>query len=760
MTSLAARPAAFLGCEAGRTVAEACDGLVDDLAARGFDLPSTYLLAGERLRCYAARGYFQVVDGFRPGLARGVIGTVVATGVDVLLPDVRVRDDFIAAIPGLVAEACAAVRVQGQVVGAVSVESRTPLPDDALEVVQAAAAVLGRRLGELGGLPPPSLAQRLAQVSVDLTGASTTVDLEQRAVRAATDLSGMSSAAIVHLSPGGAELTEAHGPLSPQLRRWGVAELETLASWVGWGIWSSFPGGDATPEEYEFLCAAGVRALSLHPMVVGGRTTGVLVVASDAPTVHAPAVLDCLEMLAAQTAALLGLVTALRDLSWRAERDALTGLPDRSAYALAVQEASAGPDLPVSVLLLDLDDFKHVNDSLGHHAGDRLLCEVARRLRSVLRARDTPCRLGGDEFAVVLPDTDEDEAQGCAERLLAALAEPTALDDAVLELTASIGIAVARSPQDSPEQLLVAADLAMYLAKRRGKGGCAVFEPGMQRTAADRLALQSELRQAVRDGAFTLAYQPIVDLGTGRTTALEALVRWTHPERGAVPPSDFVPLAEESGLMPALGAWVLEQACAQLLRWDAQGGDPDVRISVNVSTRQLERAGLLPVVDACLASGVRPDRLVLEITETALTVDVPRALQTVAALRARGVHIAVDDFGTGWSSLDRLRSAPLSRLKIDQVFVGEVDGSGRPVPIVEAILAMGSGLGLVVVAEGVETRAQLEHLRAAGCPEAQGYLLSRPLAPDDVVPVLGSRPPWAALFGRAQPASPPRIPST
>ena len=730
----------------GTTASELSHALVDDLVEAGFDLPSVYLLAGDRLRCYAARGYFKVVDGFPRG--RGVIGKVVATGETEFIPDVDERPDFIAAIPGLRAEVCAAVRLGDEVVGAVSVESRSVLRDDAREVVEAAAARLGRELLGIGGLPQPSLAQRLAQVSVELTAATTTADLEHRAVRAATELAGMSSAAVVHLGPAGPELTEAHGPLAPRLRGWGHEELATMATWVSWGTSSYCPGGDGATTEYEFLADAGVHAVSVHPMVVGGRTTGLLVLANETPTAHAPAVVDCLELLAAQTAALLGLVTALREVSRRADRDDLTGLANRSQYAVAVQAAQEADDeAPVAVLLLDLDDFKHVNDSLGHHAGDRLLCEVARRLRETLREGDTACRLGGDEFAVVLPATGAVAAEATAERLLDALADPVVVDDAVLELSASIGVAASTARHEGPEQLLRAADLAMYLAKKRGKGRCASFQPEMQLAALDRLALESDLRQAVRDEALHLAYQPVVDLRTGRMSSVEALVRWTCPTRGPVSPADIIPLAEESGLVLPLGAWVLTEACAQLLRWDADGGDPALRMSVNVSTRQLERPGLLVVVDACLASGVDPGRLVLEITETALTVDGTAALQTLSALRERGIEIAVDDFGTGYSSLDRLRSSPISRLKIDRAFVAEILDDGDHVPIVDATLSMGAGLGLVVVAEGVETVAQLARLRAAGCPEAQGYLLARPLPPEQVPYARGAVLPWAGLLG-------------
>ena len=741
--------ATFPRCRAGASIEAASNGLAEDLLELGLELPSVYLLAGGRLRCHAARGYFQVVDGFSPGT--GVIGTVVASGRTELIEDVRTRPDFIAAIPGLRAEVCAAIRVGGEIVGALSIESRSTLPDGADVLAEAAAEVLGRRLEELGGLPTPSLSQRLGQTAVALTRAGSTVELEQQVVAAAVELSGMPSAALVHLGPIGAVLTAVTGPLGARLRAWGHVELGELASWVSSGTSSHFPGGGADlPAEHLFLREAGIRSLSVHPMVVGGVITGVLVLASDQPSTYAPAVVDCLELLAAHTAALSGLVTALGEVSRRADLDELTGLPNRSCFARSVGAALGrlhSARESVAVLLLDLDDFKHVNDSLGHHAGDRLLCEVSRRLRATLRSDDTVCRLGGDEFAIVLPHSSAAAAQATAERLLDALAEVYALDGALLETSASIGITLSGSVTDAPEQLLRAADLAMYLAKQRGKGRCAQFEPHMQLAALDRLALESDLRKVVHDGGLSLAYQPIVSLVTGALAGVEALVRWTDPVRGPVSPVEFIPVAEESGLVVPLGAWVLKAACAQLASWLQAGAD--LTMSVNVSTRQLERSGLLEAVDECLAAGLEPGRLVLEITETALTGDAAVAAETLLALRERGVQVAVDDFGTGYSSLDRLRTAPIDRLKVDRSFIAEIHHLDDSAPVVDATLMLSRGFGLDAVAEGVETTVQLAYLTKAGCAYAQGFLLSRPL-PAEQVPVLsGDVLPWAALFPAA-----------
>jgi diguanylate cyclase (GGDEF)-like protein len=742
---LPAPSARFRRLARARTLDELCQGLADDLLELGFELPSIYLLTGRRLRCHAARGYFQVVDGFRPG--SGVIGGVVAAGEPVFVPDVSAREDFIAAIPGLVAEACAPVRLRGEVVGAVSVESCTALPADTPAVLDAAALLLGRRLEQLGGLSQPSPPQRLAQISVELTAASSFGALAERAARAAVEVSGMSSAAVVQLDPPGRNaVRRATGPLAARLRTLTSDDLDVMASWVGYGTSSHFPGGEEVPPGYRFLSSAGVRAMSVHPLAVGGQVRGLLVVADEKPVAHAPSVVDLLELLAAQTAASLAMAALLRDVQLRAERDELTGLHNRhgfSAVLTSMLDQSRG-QRPLSVLLLDLDDFKHVNDSLGHEAGDRMLVDVAERLRAVLRPADAACRLGGDEFVVLLADADESGALAVAERLLDALAA-VSVGDVEVGATASVGIAVLGGTTDSAETLLRAADLAMYAAKRRGKGRCVVFEPHMQANAVRRMAMVRDLRRALRDDALTLAYQPVVELATGRVTAVEALARWNDPVRGPVPPGEFVRLAEETGDIADLGAWVLRTACRQLLAWQDAGVD-DVTVCVNVSTRQLERRALLPALDACLDTGVDPRRLLLEITETALAQDSTQAEHTLREVRARGIALAVDDFGTGYSSLGRLRSSPVSGLKIDRSFVSEIGDRAGSAPIVDATLAMAAGLGLEVVAEGVETRGQLAYLRDRGCPLAQGFLLARPLPPDEVLPLLLGERPWAALF--------------
>jgi diguanylate cyclase (GGDEF)-like protein len=429
--------------------------------------------------------------------------------------------------------------------------------------------------------------------------------------------------------------------------------------------------------------------------------------------------------------------------------DPLTGLANRALLneRLALRP-SARADGPTSVLLLDIDDFKLVNDSLGHAVGDLLLMEVAHRILLELRAQDRGGRLGGDEFVVILDNARAAQARALAERLLESLARPMLLGKIEVSVSVSIGIATSSDVREGLN-LLGAADMAMYAAKERGKAGIALFEARLHEAADAKLALEIDLRRAVRHEEFFLAYQPIVDLKTGGLAGVEALVRWTDPVRGRVSPEAFIPIAERTGLILPLGAWVLRESVEQMKRWDLQAPQSRLVMNVNISTRQLERPGLLALVDELISHGLDPDRLVLEITETALTVDGRAAAETLHQLRARGLRLAVDDFGTGYSSLSRLQAAPVSQLKIDQSFVNEITDSTCLVPIIHATVAMADGLGLGVIAEGVETTVQLQYLRSLGCRHAQGYLLARPTDAASITAILTGPLPWAALMGAA-----------
>ncbi len=443
------------------------------------------------------------------------------------------------------------------------------------------------------------------------------------------------------------------------------------------------------------------------------------------------------------------------DLAHQAFHDALTGLANRALFhdrvAHALARVARDPDARArtAVLLLDLDQFKTVNDSLGHGAGDALLVAVARRLAAVTRGGDTIARIGGDEFAILLEDLAAPEDAGAAaDRVLAALSAPVSVPGGGSERSvlagASVGLATADGA-DSVEALVRNADLALYAAKDGGRGRAVAFAPAMHRAAVARLALEADLRAAVaamgadvtgprRGAPFRLVYQPIVDLATERVTGAEALLRWTAPDGTAVPPAVFIPVAEETGLIVPLGRWVLGEACRQAASWARLGPHACVALSVNVSGRQLEEPGYVDDVAAALAeSGLAPARLVLEITETVMMRDPAQTLERLRALKALGVRLAVDDFGTGYSSLGYLREFPVDVLKVDKSFVDGLAGDGDQGALAAAVVALGASLSLTTVAEGIEERAQLARLRALGCPRGQGYLFARPLAASDLV---------------------------
>ncbi|HEY3239215.1 MAG TPA: EAL domain-containing protein [Acidimicrobiia bacterium] len=417
--------------------------------------------------------------------------------------------------------------------------------------------------------------------------------------------------------------------------------------------------------------------------------------------------------------------------------DPLTGLSnrallmDRLGQALDRQQRSGGL---VAVLFIDLDRFKAVNDSLGHATGDQLLVAVASRLRHVLRPTDTVARLGGDEFAVVC-DHLEDEADvaDIAERLRRALVAPVTIDGQDVKTSASIGVALARSPGASPEDLLRDADTAMYQAKGGGRNRFEIFEPGMRARSVARRGLAEELRLALERNELRVFYQPEVDLTDESVTGMEALVRWQHPSRGLLAPSEFIQVAEETGLVVPLGEWVLREACQEMARRSGAPGQEGARVSVNLSARQLGQAGLVDTVRNVLRqTGLAPTRLCLEITESGLMDDVEHALGALVDLKALGIHLAIDDFGTGYSSLSYLRRFPVDVVKLDRSFVAGLGADPAATAIVAAALNLSHALGFGVVAEGVETKEQLVTLRALRCDRAQGYFWSRPVPPAEL----------------------------
>jgi len=481
------------------------------------------------------------------------------------------------------------------------------------------------------------------------------------------------------------------------------------------------------------------RAAMATPVHREGRVVGSLLVASDRPgerytSADQDALLSFAEHVSLalnDAAAIEGTRRAISDALHRANHDALTDLPNRTLAVDRLDQAllrsnRAGGE--VAVLFIDLDRFKSVNDSLGHSMGDVVLVQVADRLRGMVRATDTVARLAGDEFVVICENSGPREAARVASKIANALVEPIRLGSRHTVITSSIGVAIG-GPGSRAEDLLRDADVAMYRAKELGRARIEQFDEAMRVRTLERIDVEHDLRQALQAHELRLHFQPVVALATGRVTAVEALVRWQHPERGLVMPAGFVPVAEDSGLIFPIGQWVLNESCAQLAA--ARRQDPSLRnvaVAVNLSTRQFSDPGLVDIVTNALGqAGLPPTALCLEITESVLMGEAETAAQSLCDLKALGVGLVIDDFGTGYSSLAYLKRFPVDGLKIDRAFVAGLGENSEDEAIVAAIVSLGHVLGHSVVAEGVETPEQMRRLQGLGCDFAQGYLISKPL---------------------------------
>jgi diguanylate cyclase (GGDEF)-like protein/PAS domain S-box-containing protein len=443
---------------------------------------------------------------------------------------------------------------------------------------------------------------------------------------------------------------------------------------------------------------------------------------------------------------------AEQKLAYDAFHDALTGLPNRSLFVdhlqLAMARLRRNPDQSFAVLFLDIDRFKVINDSLGHVVGDHVLVAIARRLEAILRPVDTVARFGGDEFTILIEDiSSSDEAVALAERIQKDLREPFNIGEREIFVGASIGISLGDVTYQKPDEILRDADTAMYRAKSSGRARYTLFEKTMHARALSLLQLETDLRRAVERQEFFVVYQPIVSLETGRLMGFEALARWRHPERGVIPPADFIPLAEETGHINTIGRFIIEEVCNEIRHWNlALPAKIPITTSINLSARQFANESLAEqIVGALERAEIDPRQIKFEITESVVMEDIESAIRTIQQLRDFGIQLSIDDFGTGYSSLSYLHRLPIDALKIDRSFVSGMEESNENAEIVRTIIALGRSLGMSIVAEGVETLEQLNRLRMLGCGSGQGYFLSVPVGAELARLLVASIDDWRAF---------------
>jgi diguanylate cyclase (GGDEF)-like protein len=510
----------------------------------------------------------------------------------------------------------------------------------------------------------------------------------------------------------------------------------------------------ADPRSQAFHARAlrdGTRAGAAFPLFARGQVVGVMIFVALEKDTFTPEFSELLRRLTDNVSFALEnfdradeKTKADERIEYLASHDSLTNLPNRemfNGFLRRTIDAAARYQRSFAVLFIDLDRFKVINDSLGHDAGDMLLVEIGGRLRNALRSSDVVARLGGDEFVVILEEAAErHEVERIAGELLSVLSQPLQLSGHECHTTASIGIAMYPSDGADMQTLTKNADMAMYLAKEDGKNGFRFFTKEIKAQSIERLTLESALRRALERDQFSLHYQPKVDMASGQITGVEALLRWNHPELGLISPGQFIPLAEETGLIVPIGRWVLEEACAQNMAWQRRGLRP-VTVAVNLSPRQFADANLLHDVDeALLASGMSPVLLQLEVTESMVMRNVSRAIKVLDAIQSRGIRLAIDDFGTGYSSMSLMKQFPIDTIKIDRSFVRDLPNDSEDQAIAQAIISMGKALGMTVIAEGVETVEQQTFLRNHACDEMQGFLFSKPLPPRQMADLLRAEP--------------------
>ena len=518
---------------------------------------------------------------------------------------------------------------------------------------------------------------------------------------------------------------------------------------------------DLTSSDGDAFLRSVAAELSITSMAVAtflrtdGSVGGMISVLDEVPRNWTAAEVSILSEFGQMAATEQELRQILSDREMREQRlrhesvhDSLTGLPNRNLFMRRLSDAThrarRGQDGLFAVLFLDLDGFKLVNDSMGHHVGDEMLISIARRLEACVRGGDIVARLGGDEFAILLERIiDVRDAAMVAERVQESLQVPLSIGGYEHATSASIGVALSTGASEQPEYVLRSADIAMYRAKNTGRGRYEMFDRAMHAEALTRLQIETDLRHAFERDEFFLHYQPIVSIAEGRIVGAEALIRWRHFERGIVSPATFVPVAEDTGLVVPLGRWVLKEACRQAREWQSYGTAGHFGISVNLSVREFAQPDLVRAVAAILEeTGLAPSSLKIEITESAIIGQKHPAIETVEQLRALGVGIHLDDFGTGYSALSYLHRLPLDAVKVDRAFTSSIDLEERPLHVVKAIVSLAHAIGLEVVAEGVTNQRQLDLLRDMGCDLAQGFYFSRPCNTEEMVALMMSEARW------------------
>jgi len=701
----------------------------------GYGFVGVYLREGDAQYLRAQVGFAVPLE--RIGFDEGVIGRVYRTGRGVLVEDVHADPDYLVTNPAVRSEVCVPVLGDGIVIGTINVESGDRLDRDDLEVLELFAQQIGAALANA----------RLYRAAQEET------EERRKSERDYRTLFERANDAIVILDPDDEVILDANTRacamyglsrdqlIGASLRDFsrdvarGERHLQTL---VTDGQYDSFETvqlrADGTPLHLLINAAiiefGGRRVISLAlPWTFAGTGKRRELIASFVPAPPDLVVLYAEDITERKQAE--------EELHRHAYDDPLTGLPNRHAFteilAASARRADAHPGQVFAVAFLDLDRFKSVNDSLGHHRGDRLLARVAGRFRKYAGPGVTVARFGGDEFALLLEGIgDTDDATAVAERFHAALRAPFRLGGLELRTTASVGIAIG-GPASKVGDLLRDADTAMYRAKAGGPGRTAVFDAGMRAAVTRRLTLEAGMQRALESGEFRLVYQPIVALATGAITGFEALVRWEHPRLGLLMPGEFIPIAEETGLIVPLGAWILSEACRQLRTW--RRGTPvgeTLTIAVNLAAQQLAQSELIEHVKRMLAEmDLPPASLHLEITESALVADTEAALAMLTRLHRLGVGVHLDDFGMEYSSLDYLRRFPIDAIKIDQSFIRYLLASQRDRAVVQAIVTLAHTLGLHVTAEGIETFEQKARLEMLGCDQGQGYFFARPVRVDE-----------------------------